>query len=72
MMLLLGLTLVLGAFIGLALSVLLQPRSWHPVIRRLRRRLLGSSWEPVLLSPYEPPKPAPQTRKSTADSTPLP
>lgn len=47
-------TIGLGISIGLVVSLLLQPRRWRPGVRRLRRRLLGSSWKPVLLQRYVP------------------
>jgi len=58
---LIAIAVLLGAVVGLIMSVLLQPRHWHPVVRRLRRRLLGNSWVPVLLQPYEPPAPPSST-----------
>lgn len=50
------LTVLLGMLLGAVLLRLLSPYRWNPGLRRLRRRLLGRSWKPVLMKPYTPPR----------------
>lgn len=48
--------LLCGVLLGAFLAAWRQaPPRWWPRLRRLRRRLLGSAWHPVLLEPWTPP-----------------
>ena len=52
------LAVLLGASLGTSLMYLIGARRWTPGLRRLRRRLLGKAWRPVLMSSYVAPPPA--------------
>ena len=52
------LAVLLGASLGTSLMYLIGARRWTPGLRRLRRRVLGKSWRPVLMSPYVATPPA--------------
>jgi hypothetical protein len=49
--------LVLGASLAWTILSVARPRRWRSGLRRMRRRLLGPSWRPVLMRPYTPPAP---------------
>ncbi|WP_028008574.1 hypothetical protein [Solimonas flava] len=48
--------LLSGVLLGVFFAAWRQaPPRWRPRLRRLRRRLLGRAWRPVLLEPWTPP-----------------